>query len=92
MDKWTDIANEQICGDCYALINISSYGTCRTYCKSLGIECMNAFEEHLNSCNIQSYHNCDTIFNWTSDALCQCRNGSTGDIILTIWSHMMFTV
>ena len=85
MDTWPDIDNGVICGDCYALINIYAYGTCRTYCKSIGLGCRNAFDDVGDSCNIKQYHgtSCDTDFNGptlkTSDALCECKNdhGST---------------
>ena len=84
MDTWPDIDNGVICGDCYALININSYGTCRNYCESLGLACLNAFEESGDSCTIKSNKHCDTDFDWTSDALCQCTadTGSTGIINL----------
>ena len=74
MDVWPDVDNGVICGDCFALILIESYRTCRTYCQSLGLECVNAFEDSLDSCTIKNNHNCDTNFNWTSDALCQWKN------------------
>ena len=77
MSTWPDIDKGVICGDCYALIKIKSYATCRTYCKSIGLECINAFEEVEENCDIKSHHNCDTDFSTepypkTSDALCEC--------------------
>ena len=79
MDTWPDVDKDAICGDCYALIEIDNYRTCRTYCESVGLECINAFEESGDSCTIKSYHDCDTTFCsdrhcdiQTSDALCQC--------------------
>ena len=30
-DTWPNVDNGVICGDCFALININSYGTCRKY-------------------------------------------------------------
>ena len=77
MDMWPDVYDDVICGDCYALIRIKKYRTCRTYCESVGLECLNAFEEDNGSCTVESIHNCDTDFDLeveTSDALCQCRN------------------
>ena len=76
MSTWPDIDKGVICGDCYALIKIKSYDTCRTYCGSIGLECLNAYEEINENCDIKSHHHCGTKF-WTgdintSDALCQC--------------------
>ena len=73
-DAWPDVDNGVICGYCYALININNYGTCRTYCESLGLACLNAYEDVLigDGCKIKDYYNCDTDFYWTSDALCEC--------------------
>ena len=76
METWPNIDNGVVCGDCYALIDISSQCTCRTYCDSLGLECKNANEESGYSCIIKSHHDFDTDFDWTSDALCQCKNGN----------------
>ena len=78
MDTWPDIDKGVICGDCYALIKIKSYATCRTYCESIGLQCLSAFEEVKENCDIKSYHNCDTDFTTdpypkTSDALCKCK-------------------
>ena len=83
-DAWPDVDNGCICGYCYALININNYGTCRTYCESLGLACLNAYEDVLigDCCKIKSNsdYDCDTDFYWTSDALCECTadTGSTG--------------
>ena len=78
MDTWPDIDKGVICGDCYALIEINKYRTCRTYCESVGLECLTAFEESGDTCTIKSDHDCDTDFltdlvnGPTSDALCEC--------------------
>ena len=81
-ESWPDVDNGYICGYCYALININNYGTCRTYCESIGLACLNAYEDVLvgDGCKIKDYYNCDTDFYWTSDALCECTvdTGSTG--------------
>ena len=83
-DAWPDVDNGCICGYCYALININNYGTCRTYCESLGLACLHAYEDVLvgDCCSIKSNsdYDCDTDFYWTSDALCECTvdTGSTG--------------
>ena len=82
MNVWPDVKNGMICGECYALININSYGTCRAYCESIGLACLNAFEESGDSCTIKSNENCDTDFDWTSDALCQCTS-DTGSTYIT---------
>ena len=87
MSTWPDIDKGLICGDCYALISISSYRNCRTYCESLGLECSSAFDEmDPDSCTIESSHNCDTDFAWTSDALCQCSIGIGRAGIINIYS------
>ena len=77
MNTWPDIKKGVVCGDCYALISISSYRNCRTYCESLHLECSSAFDEvDPDSCSIESIHDCDTDFECSSDALCQCKNGN----------------
>ena len=76
MNTWPDIDKGLICGDCYALILISKYQNCRRYCESLDLECSSAFDEvDPDTCTIETSHNCDTDFAWTSDALCQCSIG-----------------
>ena len=84
IETWPDIDNGVVCGDCYALININSYGTCRTYCESIGLQCQNAYEEYGDSCTIKSLQDCDTDFNWTSDALCRCKNGNSKNAFDTL--------
>ena len=86
MATWPDIKEGVICGDCLALINIGSYRTCRSYCESLNISCRSAFEEIGDSCIKKIERDCDTNFNWTSDALCQCDN-KTDNAGITI-SHI----
>ena len=86
LKTWPDVDNGVICGDCYALIKIKSYDTCRRYCDSLGLKCFKAFEESGDSCTIKRKEDCDTVFYWTSDALCQCTSdtvsrGNTSFII-----------
>ena len=75
---WPHVYNGIVCGDCYALIAIDRYGSCRKYCKSQGLACLNAFEESGDSCTIKSKEDCDTDFYWTSDALCECTEETTG--------------
>ena len=77
-NTWEHVYNGVICGACRALINIDRYGSCRKYCKSLGLACLNAFEESGDSCTIKSKEDCDTDFYWTSDALCECSVETTG--------------
>ena len=77
-DTWPHVYNGIICGDCYALIDIDRYGSCRKYCESLSLACLNAFEESGDSCTIKSKEYCDTDFYWTSDALCECSVETTG--------------
>ena len=92
METWPDIDNGVVCGDCYALININSYGTCRAYCESLGLQCHNAFEESDDSCTIESNHDCDTNFDWTSDALCQCKHDNGSNTVDTIEIIVIYNV
>ena len=79
MDTWPDVDNEVTCDNCTALININSYRTCRKYCGSLNLECVNAYEEVDDDCAIETIYDCDTDFvdKGTSDALCQCKDGIT---------------
>ena len=74
MFKWKDIDNDVVCGNCYALIKINGYGTCRKYCKELGLDCSKAYEERGDSCKKKKRYSCDTDFDWTSDALCRCKD------------------
>ena len=87
---WPDVDNGVICGDCLALVNIGSYRTCHAYCESFNISCRSAFEEIGDSCTTKKERNCDTDFDWTSDALCQCKNktGNTGITIFIIFEDM----
>ena len=74
MAIWPDIKKGVICDDCVALINIGNYSTCHAYCESFGIQCRSAFEEIGDSCTMKNERACDTNFNWTSDAICHCKN------------------
>ena len=75
---WPHVYDGIVCGDCFALIDIDRYGSCQKYCESLGLACLNAFEESGDSCTIKSKEDCDTDFYWTSDALCECTEETTG--------------
>ena len=89
MNTWPDVKKGVICGDCYALISISSYRNCRTYCDSLDLECSSAFDEvDPDTCNIETSHDCDTDFAWTSDALCQCSIGMSRTGIIEMYSKI----
>ena len=82
MHTWPNIKNDIICGDCYALIDITTYLTCLTYCNHIGLECMNALEPmDTNGCRIYENRGCDFDFintRDTPDALCECKNATSG--------------
>ena len=85
MSGWDDIDKDVVCGNCYALININRYRTCRKYCDSQDLECRKAYEESGDSCKKKKKYDCDTEFDWTSDALCMCKDDSDREgIIISI--------
>ena len=54
------------------------YTTCENYCESVGMVCLNAYEESNNNCVIEKQHACNEIIYGsvnrpTSDAICECR-------------------
>eukprot|EP00494_Astrolonche_serrata_P028927 UN29194 len=77
--EWTDVRVVD-CGDCTVLTkNMDDFWeTCHNYCAGQegGLQCVGAWEEHSNTCEVKSTENCHHEFSYTSDALCQCTGGS----------------
>ena len=49
------------------------YSSCSNYCSSLDRECVGAWEEARDSCEILTTEDCNHDFgSYTSDAICQC--------------------
>ena len=73
--NWDDIKVD--CGECKALIHEwnTKYKTCENYCETVGMVCLNAYEESNNNCVIEKQHACNEHI-VTSDAICECRPGN----------------
>ena len=73
--NWDDIKVD--CGECKALIQNwnTRYKTCENYCETVGMVCLNAYEESNNDCVIEKQHACNEIIT-SSDAICECRPGN----------------
>ena len=51
------------------------YSSCSNYCAFLGRECIGAWEENNDTCEILDTKDCQHDFgSYTSDAICQCGN------------------
>ena len=56
----------------------SEYKTCANYCTSVGMVCVNAYEEVSNNCVEETQHACEVIVHGSlnapsSDVICECR-------------------
>jgi len=71
--SWPDL--ELQCGHCKVLATNMKGGhyTCENYCNSFGHTCTNAWEEVQDNCRVKSNENCQTRFDFTSDAICECH-------------------
>ena len=54
-------------------MNGGGHYTCENYCNSFGHTCTNAWEEVEEDCRVKSNENCQTRFDFTSDAICECH-------------------
>ena len=59
----------------------TKYITCDNYCKRVGMDCLNAYEEKSGSCVVEKQHTCDAIVHGTlnkptTDVICECKPGN----------------
>ena len=72
---WHDKDHGLVCGECKVLVDnmASKYGgKCDAYCASLGKECVQAWEENSDTCDVQREGACSVSFGSTTDAICEC--------------------
>ena len=50
---------------------MEKYKTCGNYCMTIGMFCMNAYEEVSNTCVHEKQHSCDENVP-TGDLICEC--------------------
>ena len=66
--------------------NFRNYGAnCNDYCIAQGLECIGAWEEVRNNCEEEDRWSCSDVITGsrnrpTSDAICQCAEGSEGNL------------
>jgi len=74
--QWPDKDHGTVCGDCKVLVDkfSSKYKTCQGYCKTIGMDCANAWEESGDSCTVKHNMTCSQTLN-SSDAICECKAG-----------------
>lgn len=71
--SWPDKDHGRVCGECKVLVDRfnSKYHTCNGYCAKVGRQCVGAWEEENDSCNVAYDMTCDQTIA-SSDAICQC--------------------
>lgn len=76
--SWPDRDHGLICGECRVLVDKFSakYKTCEGYCAAVGLGCRGAWEEHEDTCRVESDLTCTEALD-SSDALCECHGGYT---------------
>lgn len=69
---WSDV--KRSCGSCKVLADkmSSRYRTCGAYCRLQGKDCVAAWEERSNDCEVLDTKDCSFDFHFTSDAICEC--------------------
>lgn len=72
-ESWPDLDHGLVCGDCKVLVDNFArvYGTCSQYCESMGFECVGAWEEVADTCEVLYDLTCDETLA-SSDAICEC--------------------
>jgi len=71
--SWANVKVQ--CNGCKALVKHQLYGsTCEGYCRSQGLQCLGAWEEVNDDCEVKSWHRCSEPIWRTSDAICECIN------------------
>merc|ERR1719277_82007 len=71
--SWANVKVQ--CNGCKALVKHQLYGsTCEGYCRSQGLQCLGAWEEVNDDCEVKSWHRCSEPIWGTSDAICECIN------------------
>ena len=79
--SWSNVA--EVCSDCKVLVdNFHDYdNNCNNYCIAQGLKCIGAWEEARNNCEEEDIWSCSDVIlgggnRPTSDAICQCAEGS----------------
>ena len=67
-----------VCGECKVLVDdFQRYGSCNAYCQAIGRECVGAWEEQDDNCQVRYEMSCEANAGGsTSDALCECSGPS----------------
>merc|ERR1719394_786728 len=70
---WPDKDHGLVCGTCKVLVNRFSafYKTCDRYCSYRGRQCVGAWEERDDTCDVLHTMTCDQQID-SSDAICEC--------------------
>jgi len=68
----TDV--KRTCSDngCQVLADNMHHRTCREYCSDQLMDCVGAWEEEEDTCNVKASLTCDDTYPHTSDLLCEC--------------------
>merc|ERR1712061_889981 len=76
--SWPDKDHDLVCGACKVLVDRfnSHYKTCDGYCNEMGRQCVGAWEESDDTCNVLHTMNCDEQID-SSDAICECSADAT---------------
>ena len=58
----------------------TKYTTCQNYCETVGMVCLNAYEETNGNCGIERQHSCNEIIHGSlnapsNDVICECQPG-----------------
>lgn len=71
--SWPDRDHALVCGSCKVLVDhfSSVYKTCQGYCSRIGRQCVGAWEEIDDTCNVLHDLTCDQQID-SSDAICEC--------------------
>ena len=72
--NWPDLKDYFLCGDCKVLVDKmkTKYKTCHSYCSTIGRKCTGAWEDSSDDCKVKDTQDCEHIFDYTSDAICEC--------------------
>mmetsp|Transcript_47722 Transcript_47722/g.102248 ORF Transcript_47722/g.102248 Transcript_47722/m.102248 type:complete len:550 (+) Transcript_47722:58-1707(+) len=63
---------------CLVLATGMTHHTCHDYCAQSGRQCLEAWEEVNNDCNVKETLTCDSTYGDTSDLLCRCSSSIVG--------------
>merc|ERR1719512_400444 len=71
--SWPDKDHGLVCGNCKVLVDRfnSEYMSCNGYCRRRGRQCVGAWEERDDTCDVLHTMTCDQQID-SSDAICEC--------------------